>query len=449
MSKEVVVSNEEKAAKYKAALEIIQSTLFNFAKEEYFIVTLLQQLTFRINETIPTAGLVYNPRNFRFEVWLNPTFFCSFKYEQRAAILHHELLHFIHDHLNRGKFKDNDPKDVRVWNIAGDAAINQYIKNLPEGGVDITTWKLVDGTPYPKKLTMEAYYELIKEQIKEQKEADEKDEREGNGPPKNKDGNPELDENGDEKKGPSNKGNTEQKLGKYVPMDEHNWEQLSEEDKEKMMEEMKKIIQRTMEKTSYGYDKLSKSLQDLLNNIDANGANINYRRILQQAIKKTVAAKERAPTWNRPNKRFGELAKGSTVAQVPSIAFYNDTSGSISVKEQNEYLATMDKFIKAGSKTCSLHLWHTALYHSQKYKGVSSVNSNIFESGGTDINQAIEHINKTRPNLAIILTDGYWEMPRTLPKVETVIIVSEEGGLKHPLSNVRNCKTVLLKAITK
>src|SRR6266700_4349565 len=198
--------------KKKNALE---SSLYEFFRTDPFYASFLQEIAIQYNEQIPTAAMTYNKEKNEFKMLLNPNFFTSLELQQRVAILHHETLHFMNQHLFRffqeGLSEDEEKKQM----IATDLAINQYINNLPSGGAELKMFKqMVNGKvePFPEKKPADVYLELLKDE-------------------KNQEVNKDA-------------------LGKFQGTDEHMWGDLSEDEKERMLTEAKKIVERTIEKSS-------------------------------------------------------------------------------------------------------------------------------------------------------------------------------------------------------
>jgi predicted metal-dependent peptidase len=302
----------------------IESAIHYLREQQPFYGALLQELTIKYDARIPTAGITFNKAKEQFEVYLSTEWFPSLSQEARVAVLHHEILHFTNDHLIRLPMLEAKEEDRRLQNIAGDMAINQYLTYLPDGCVDVKDWKYRENgnttdIPFPKFQSIETYYELIK-----------------NNQEANKD-----------------------KLQSYKSFDEHDWEQLDEETKQKFLEEAKKVVKRTIEKTASTYTVVPKGIQDYLEELERQTAALNYKGILKNAIKRTVSAQDRQGTWKRPNKRYGTVAPGTKLGELPKLFIYADSSGSISHTELNNYFGIMDNFLRVGARTCQLALWHT------------------------------------------------------------------------------------------
>lgn len=415
LEKMIEETKVDRSAEYKEFAKNLQQSLYYFTNDNPFIGGILQEMNFKPIYDLPSAALCYDKKRQSFEIMINPEFFNSMSLEHRTGVLHHEVLHFTNTHVFRFGMENMADEDKKRQNIACDMAINQYIKSLPDGCIDVKFFKTDDGKDFPKYATAEVYLQLLKDNPEAMKNAIQA----------MKDAGIQI------KEGPGGNG----------VLDEHMWDALSEEEKKQMAEEMKKIVKRTMEKTSYDKSALPDSIKDLIEEIDTFLRKMNYKQILQQAIKKSVSFTDRTSTWKRPNKRYGVVAQGTTLGKLPQLNIYIDTSGSISVKEMNEFLTILNGFLKAGTRKCQLGLWHTSLYKKRLYKMNGKLKQDEIESGGTDMTDVCEDINKSAPDLSIILTDGYYST-EVQPKNDTIIIISESGGMDHPLKRNKKVKTL-------
>lgn len=384
---------------------MLESTLYYFTQQQPFIGSMLQELTIKYSDQVPTAGITFDKKNSEFLIYINANFFASLTLDERIAVAHHEILHFTNKHLFRLPFITAPEEERMIYNIAGDMSINQYIPNLPKDCVNVKDWKhSVKGViePFPSFRSMEEYYELIK----------------------------------------NNKKENEDKFKKYKEFDVHDWEGMDEETKQKMFDEAKKLIKRTIEKTSYDHSRVPDSIKDLLQEIETLASGINYRQILRNAIKRSVSAVERQSTWKRPNRRYGILSPGSITGNLPLLAFYNDSSGSISVTEQNAYLRIMDDFLAVGSRKCTLAFWHTVLYYKKPYRKGQEIKEDTLQSGGTDVSCVLREIKESKPDLSLILTDGYYDKCDIEITSDVIFIISKGGNKDHPMKHLG--KTIFL-----
>src|SRR5271165_1594024 len=106
--------------KKKNALE---SALYKFFRTDPFYASFLQEVSIRYTESIPTACMAYDKEKNEFSMHLNPKFFCSFELPQRVALLFHETLHFMNQHLFRFSFDNISQEDAKLQQLAMDMAI--------------------------------------------------------------------------------------------------------------------------------------------------------------------------------------------------------------------------------------------------------------------------------------------------------------------------------------
>ena len=110
------------------------------------LASLLCALEFRWTDSIPTAAVSLST------LYFNPTFFFALDVPTRVTVLAHELLHlaFMH-HIRMGN------RHPKVWNIAGDYVINNF---LHECGFVFNTPHLYD-PKYKGWLTEDVYDDLM------------------------------------------------------------------------------------------------------------------------------------------------------------------------------------------------------------------------------------------------------------------------------------------------
>ncbi len=420
LEKMIEEANVDRSEEYKLTSKNLQQALYYFTNENPFIGGLLQEMNFKPDYRLPTAALSYDKKRQAFEILINPPFFNKMSLDHRIGVLHHEILHFTNAHVFRLGMDTTNKEEHKKKNIGADMAINQYIRSLPDGCVDVKFFQTDDGQPFPTFATAEVYIELLKDNPDAMKKAAQN-----------------MKDAGMQIKGDFGDGQT---------LDSHDWEALSDDEKKQMAEEMRKMIKRTMEKTSYDKTSLPDAIKDLIEEMTTFLNKMNYKQILMSAIKKSVSFTDRANTWKRPNKRYGVVAQGTTLAKLPELWELVDTSGSISVKELNEFLTVVDGFLKAGSRKCMIGFWHTSMYKLKKYKLGNKIKQEEIESGGTDMTDTVEKVNKGKPDLAIILTDGYYGTTVN-PEVETIIVISENGTMDHPLKHHPMVKTISMKGL--
>lgn len=451
LDKEFVSANEKAQA--------LSSALWGVTKSATFYGAVLQCMNITYTHQVPTAGVMFNSDMKRWELLINPFFFCKkLTPAQRVGVLIHEIYHITHKHPFRIPFMKLSARKRALMNIAADMAINQHIEKLfelpygcpqcpPPGSEDPCPNELCPGkcirvedfydvdpttnkrTPWAFNQTMEAYYELLIRRFDD----------------------PNKDQGGSGKGGQSGDGSDDSLEGNAgggaqtsdLPdtIDEHMWDGASSE--KDMLDGISDLIKRAMNKMNSSYDKIPDSVKELLDYVDTRRAELNYKALIMSAMKKHASGHDRTHTWTRKSKRFGFKAPGTKVGELPRLELYLDTSGSISTEELNEFLSIVDDFLKVGSRKCNISFFHTSLYGRQNYKLGTTIDRSQIQMGGTELEPVLKDIFNRKGDLSIIITDGYydnvnfesWMRPEErFPQV--LWIISKEGQENHPLARL-------------
>lgn len=419
--------------------QCLATAIYETSKSYPFLGSVLQCLTISYGHNLPTAGIMFNTDAKRWDMLVNPFFFCKkLNAPERKAVLIHELSHITHKHPLRVPFLKISSRKRMLMNIAADMAINQFIKDIPKGCsqcpplearkpctnemcpgrcIDVhdyydTDEKTGNKTPWPTGQTMEFYYEKLITRFE--------DPEDGDGDP---DGNA---------GGGTETGDLPQTI------DEHMWDGAGDE--KDMLDATEELVKRAMVKARLSYDDLPGHVKDLLEEIKTRRAELNYKALIMAAMKKHASGHNRKNTWTRKNKRLGFKAPGTKVGDLPKLELHLDTSGSISTEELNEFLEIVDQFLKVGARKCNLSFFHTRSYGRQQYKMGTKINKNDIESGGTELTPVMKDILERRGDLSIVITDGcYGDVPveswmkpgQQFPQV--LWIISKNGTEDHPL----------------
>ena len=90
------------AADMKQAL---QTCIYQTTKSHPFMGAILQIMNISFTHMLPTAGVMFNAEVKRWDLMINPMFFCKkLNEKQRKAVLLHELYHITHKHPLRIPF---------------------------------------------------------------------------------------------------------------------------------------------------------------------------------------------------------------------------------------------------------------------------------------------------------------------------------------------------------
>jgi predicted metal-dependent peptidase len=216
------------------------------------------------------------------------------------------------------------------------------------------------------------------------------------------------------------------------------WDGAAEEGD--MLDATEELVKRAMVKARLDYSALPDSVKELLEDIKARRAELNYKAMIMSALKRHASGHERKSTWTRKSKRFGNKSPGTKVGDLPKLHNYIDTSGSISIEEANEFLEITDQFLRVGARKCKLGFFHTSLYKDEDYKLGMRIKREDIQSGGTELTPVMQNILKTKADLSVVITDGcYSDVPveswmkpgEKWPT--TIFIISKGGEEQHPL----------------
>lgn len=458
--------------------QCLQTAIFQTSKSNPFMGSILQCMNITMTHTLPTAGVCFNPEIKRWDLLINPYFYCKkMNEEQRKAVLLHELYHITHKHPLRIPFMKLSVHKRRLMNIAMDMSINQYIKDIPDGcpncpppniggqctspelccgrGIHIrdffdTNEKTKKNIPWQERREAEFYYEKLLERFEDPDPQDKgeegDDDADGDGAPGKGKGKPKKGQ-GKPKEGQGNAGGGAQTGDLPETTDVHAWDGSAEE--KDMLEATEDLIKRAQIKCKFGYDELPGHIKDLLDHIKTRRKELNYKAIILQALKASLPANFRVKSWTRKSKRFGNKAPGNRNGEEPKLDNYIDTSGSISIEEANTFLDIIDEFLKVGARKCMLNMFHTQNYYRKEYKRGTRVKREDFQSGGTCLEQSLELVAKERPDLAIFLTDGYYSYVDvkkwvghngTMPTV--FFLISKGGTVDHPMAKEKWARTL-------
>lgn len=115
----------------KRLQELITSLIIDKALEGYLLSNFDLSITKEnfgptVNgKVLNTAALGY--ANGRFFIKFHEDFYNALTEKERLAVLRHEIGHFIHSHFSRREYRD-----MMLFNLAADMAINQFITDLPK-----------------------------------------------------------------------------------------------------------------------------------------------------------------------------------------------------------------------------------------------------------------------------------------------------------------------------
>jgi predicted metal-dependent peptidase len=389
-------------------------------KEKPFFAFLANHLDFKPEEKMETMGV-----DIKGSLYYNSKFVEGLSREECKGVICHEVMHLALEHFKRHRGKNCD-----LWNVSGDAAINQILTTdglqLPKDGIipsynEITLFgiKISDLDKRCAEDIYDYYYSRLKD--KELKDLqsylkNHPDSKKGFDVHIYPSGEGEGKEGKDKKEGLGNQ------LGNGQGKD---WNKI-------MVDAC--TFARNQGKLPAGMDRL---LGDLLK------TDLDWRGILYRYISNQIPVDY---SWSRPSKK-----SFSTGTYLPSVTKGSldlviaiDTSGSISKTELTEFMGEVLGIINSFSNVSLTILDCDAEVNSviklQRATMDDIINIRLKGGGGTSHIPVYNWLDENIPNakLVICFTDGYTTFPKasSIPTLWVVAGHSREKEDKFPFGDV-------------
>ena len=197
------------------------------------------------------------------------------------------------------------------------------------------------------------------------------------------------------------------------PLDDHDWEgakDLSDEEKEKLAEEIDNAIQDGMTLAGKTGSGGTRALSDLAK------PQVDWRQVTRDFLTETIKGSDYT-TYRRPNRRYfgdGYYLPSGLQDRLGELVIANDMSGSIGTREIGVVMAEQQSFCQT-VKPSKVHViyWDTEVARHEQYTGVEieSITQNTKPSGGggTDVTCVPVYMaeHSIKPQAAIVITDGH------------------------------------------
>ena len=338
-------------------------------RDEPFFGAISRCINKTASTAIPTAGVKINKETQQFEMIYNPKFFLGLTQVERAAVLMHEFWHVVNEHVT-GRLPAEGM--TKMWNIATDLAINSHLPNIPKIACIPTVGPFAK---YPKGLSAEQYFEMLKED--EQFNKPQPQDGEGDGSPDSFDDHSGWSENS------GDIDNTTNEIAK-----------------EALKEAMKKAAEEANRSNNWGSvpSDVRKQIMERLN------PSVDWRKMLRYFIK-TSKRCDKSSTVRRINKRFPRIHAGKKVNRIANIAISIDQSGSVNDEMLAMFFTELNEL--ANLATFTVVPFDTRVEESLVYvwkKGKKHVWERVM-CGGTDFNAPTKYVNEGDFDGHIVLTD--------------------------------------------
>ena len=365
-------------------------------RDEPFFGAISRCINKTANGSIPTAGVKINKETQQFEMIYNPKFFLGLTQAERAAALMHEFWHVVNEHVT-GRLPAEGM--TKMWNIATDLAINSHLPNIPKMACIPTVGPFAK---YPKGLSAEQYFEMLKEDEQFNKPPPQDGDGEGEGSPDSFDDHSGWSENS------GDIDNTTNEIAK-----------------EALKEAMKKAAEEANRSNNWGSvpSDVRKQIMDRLN------PSVDWRKMLRYFIK-TSKRCDKSSTVRRINKRFPRIHAGKKVNRIANIAISIDQSGSVNDEMLAMFFTELNEL--ANLATFTVVPFDTRVEDSLVYvwkKGKKHVWERVM-CGGTDFNAPTKYVNEGDFDGHIILTD--MQAPKPIASTCSRMWITDKQNASSP-----------------
>jgi predicted metal-dependent peptidase len=348
----------------------IEKSRIQLIKNEPFFGKILCMCVIKESTEVPTAGARITKEG-RFEVVYNRTFMEAQSDQIMVGVWKHEVCHLLFNHTMENR------KNKKRTNVAMDLAINNYIgkDNLPKGGM------FAEDFGFPKYLTTNQYYEML--------------------------GGDEKDESDQEKS---------------YEFDDHSG--LGGEAGESVSAELQKAIAEQAAKEAAKGISAGNLPLDMLKSLDIDiysEGTLSWKTLLRKYAKDTLT-NTKISTRNKPNRRVGFSADGSTDDRLPSIFIAIDESGSIDNTLLAEFSEEINRLFKEYSGSVKVLHFDTRISKVETFKK-SVTRLERYGGGGTDIQPVMDVFDAEKGDLLIAFTDGYFFSKVTCKRGKNVLFL--------------------------
>ena len=350
----------------------------------------LMGLNKNFSTSLPTAGV--SQKGLGFQLDINKEFWYDLSKEHRLGVLLHELLHLAFFHL----FMRESFSDYKLFNIAADLEVNQYIKDewIPSGALLLNTFPDLN---LPIKAGTKKYYELLQQNL----DSDSPD--------------------------PTLQGAYDSAGDMHIDWDAVDEELAQDVFKDSKIEVMKSQIERQLKDSADSVQRglIPGELASLIDKLFVIKAQVfdwktYFRRFL--GVSFNIYTKK---SYKAPSSRF-EDSPGLKIKKKHHILVAIDTSGSVSDYELTEFFSEINHIYKTG---CSIDIIECDTRINRIYPFKGKWDGSVHGRGGTIFSPVIEYYNKTRGKYTTLIyfTDGYGEYDIVKPYNRTMWVVTSSG----------------------
>ncbi len=364
-------------------MKILERALLDLGKRSPFYLYILMGMRRVETESVRNLALGFS-KNGDVVLFYNPLNLSKKDPRMIQALLIHEIMHLINQHF---LIKPKDERDKKIWDLAMDASINQYIPELDAFGVPLSVLveeghgvdnDVVFAVPPPDHPdeTAEFYHDWMLKKFEE--------------------------------------------LGRYdievVTPDDHDFMRDSEIPVEMVLDITKDKIGKAF--NIYGKD-LPSGVQRTVEKFLRKPV-LSWKTLLRRFMGISIRG-ERYSTPLRPNRRY-EDQPGWRYEYNAKMAVVLDTSGSIIESEINDFISELESLARLVEGDIWLIQVDNVVTMVSRYRMGGWRELEIIGGGETDLQPAISHAeDELRVEGTVVFTDGYVDVPLVRRRVLFVL----------------------------
>lgn len=362
-------------------------TKFPYLSDVTFSLTPVLTTGFETIAVDKQGRLYYDPDVLR-QKWNN---------EQCMAVLFHEINHLIREH--HARVGERVPK---MWNIAGDLEINDDLEAVT--GVKVPDILYPQQFELPNEQLAEWYYDNLPVIMQSAE-------------------NPNGDGTNDF--GFVDCGSVAHGQAQGYEKGDASGEGLTPQDLEVLRD---KVAEKVDEETQKARGNVPKGLQRWAKKRLTK--KVDWRKELAASIRQAISHKSGASdyTYARPSRRHqsSDVIMPSTYEPTPSVAVVIDTSGSMGLEEVGMAIGETGKILKSLGCRDSVAVYSVDSEVHTAQRVFSERQIKTKGGGGTDMRKGIAHAlkGKPRPEVIVVVTDGYTPWPESPISAKLVIALT-------------------------
>ena len=390
----------------------ISRCIIQLLLKEPFYAHLLSGIVRNYTDEISTAAV--GIKDGKANLFINEQFFLKelTTFSSRVAVIKHETLHLLFKHLFRMDLKQYN---LKVFNIAADIVVNQYIGNwdLPKTAVTLSSFPDLN---LVKDESVEWYYKKITD-LKTEIEKSKKNKNTSS-----------VDTDYSSLSSPLSASSLERILTSESHSNHSMWGICDSTNNVISAEtDLDRLIIQAKDRTSIkDYGNIPLELQTLINVIiDKRNPKINWKRALKIFSSSSRKTKVNY-TIKKISKRYG-TRPGTKIRRHQKLAVAIDTSGSIETNDFDLFFSEIHSMWNNGAEIEIIEC-DAAVQRCYNYNG--KIPKYIQGCGGTSFDPVFEYINKERFKKydgCIYLTDGYAPEPTVKPNCKVFWIITPDG----------------------